>query len=78
MEVKFWEKIGILENGKTCGCGGRKEIKKKEKGKEIKKGRYFLLDLKMKRQIPGFKSRMRKTFRKIPKSSEIQVSRNNS
>jgi len=27
--------IEKLENGKACGCGGRKEIKKKEKGKEI-------------------------------------------
>jgi len=69
----------ILE---TCGCGERKErIRKKEKGKEINKRRYFLLDSKvklMKRLIPGFKSKRWKTFRKIPKSSEIQVSRNDS
>ena len=32
---KIGIRIGILENGKACGCGGRKEIKKKEKGKEI-------------------------------------------
>ena len=42
-KLEFWK---IVENGKVCGCGGRKEIKKKEKGKEIKKGRYYLLDSK--------------------------------
>ena len=35
VEVKFWKSLEFLENGKACGCGGRKEIKKKEKGKEI-------------------------------------------
>ena len=31
--------VDILEN--LCGCGGRKEIKKKEKGKEIINGDIF-------------------------------------
>ena len=58
-----------------------KEVKgiKKRKGNRIIKGRYFLWleKLKMlKRQISRFKSKLRKTFRKMPKSSEIQVSRN--
>ena len=36
MEVVILGKIGIFGKWKkTCGCGGRKEIEKKEKGKEI-------------------------------------------
>ena len=33
--------VGILENEILVDCGGRKEIRKKEKGKELIKGRYF-------------------------------------
>ena len=58
-----------------------RDIKEKEKGKGIIKEKIFSLGLKMKLLkilISGFKSGMRKTFRKIPKSSEIQVSRNDS
>jgi len=72
------EKVGIWE--KVKACGGRKEKEKKEKGKEFINEDIFS-NLKMKiseTQISGFKSRIRKTFRKIPKSSEIQVSRNDS
>jgi len=61
--------------------GGRKEIREKEKWKRNDKEKIFSLGLKMKLlkiQIPGFKSRIRKTIRKIPESSEIQVSRNDS
>jgi len=68
LEKKLW----LVEEGK--------ELKKKEKGKEIKREDIFL-DSKvklLKRLIPGFESWMRKTFRKIPKSSRNQVSRNDS
>ena len=43
MEVGILEKIGIWENGKACGCGGRKRIKeKRKKEKKLEKRRYFL------------------------------------
>ena len=44
------EKIFVVEEngrkekdnlGKLCGCGERKEIRKKEKGKEIRKEKIF-------------------------------------
>ena len=73
--------VGILENGILVDCGGRKRNKEKGKRKRIYKMKIFSWSPKMKisgTQIPGFKSKMRKTFRKIPKSSEIQVSRNDS
>ena len=34
--------IGILENGNALACGGKKEVKEKENGKEIEMRRYFL------------------------------------
>jgi len=37
---KCVEVVGKLE--KLVACGGRKELKKKEKGKEIHRRRYFL------------------------------------
>ena len=66
---------------KLVACGGRKRNKEKGKRKRIDKEKIFSLTRKMKileTQISGFKSRIRKTFRKIPKSSKIQVSRNDS
>ena len=50
-EKIFWEIFVVEENErkekkifgeKTCGCGGRKELREKEKGKEIRNRRYFL------------------------------------
>ena len=69
--------------GKWNPCGLWRKERNKEKGKRkrIDKEKIFSLTRKMKlleTQIPGFKSRIRKTFWKIPKSSEIQVSRNDS
>jgi len=75
---KGWN-FGKLEN--LVACGGRKRNKEKGKRKEFKKEKIFSLAWKMKilkRQFPGFKSKMRKTFRKIPKSSRNQVSWNDS
>ena len=72
---------GILENRNTLACGGRKWIKGKGKRKRNDKEKIFPLGLKMKllnRQIPGLKSKMWKSFRKMPESSEIRVFRNDS
>ena len=75
VEVQFWKRIGILGNSKLFGFM-KKERKngEKEKEKENKFERIFSLTQKiiiLKPRVPGSKSKVRKTFRKIPKSSEI-------
>ena len=72
--MEEWRKLEILVERKR-----KERNKEKGKRKRIDKEKIFSLTRKMKvleTQIPGFKTRIRKTFRKIPKSSEIQVSRN--
>ena len=72
---------GILENWNSCGLWRKERNKEKGKRKSIYKREDIFSNLKLKiseTQISGFKSRIRKTFWKIPKSSEIQVSRNDS
>ena len=76
----FWRRY-FGEFGILVDCGGRKRNKEKGKRKRIYKREDIFLDSKvklLKRLIPRFESRMRKTFRKIPKSSRNQVSRNDS
>jgi len=83
VEVVILEKIRFLENGgkwkslwlwrKGNKGKGKMERNDKEKIFSWNQNRKIL-----KGQIPGLKSRIRKTYRKIPKSSEIQVSRNDS
>ena len=71
---------GSLER-KLVACGGRKGFKEKGKRKRNYKGKIFSWTQKvklLKRLIPGFESWMRKTFRKIPKSSRNQTSWNDS
>ena len=40
--LEIWEKMEFWKMEKLVACGGRKEIKEKEKGKEIHMRRYFL------------------------------------
>jgi len=80
---KLVEVCGICWNfGKFCGLWRKEGNKEKGKKKKKLKVEDIFLDLEnkkiLKRQFPGFKSRMRKTFQKIPKSSRNQVSRNDS
>jgi len=77
--VEFCGNKEFWKIGKALTCGGRKGIRKRKK--ELIREDIFSWTPKMKlskRLITGFKSGIRKTFRKIPKSSEIQVSRNDS
>ena len=68
--LETWRTLWLVEEGK--------ELKKKEKGKEIKREDIFLESKSenIERTDTRFISKMRKTFGKIPESSEIQVSRN--
>ena len=45
-KIGILENIRILESWKSCGLWRKERIKEKEKGKEIIKRRYFLLDSK--------------------------------
>jgi len=74
-EKDFWnfKTLWFHEEGKENG--------EKEKEKENKFERIFSLTQKiiiLKPRVPGSKSKVRESSRKIPKSSEIQVSRNDS
>ena len=81
MVVVFLEKVkekveALVE---LLEFGGKKERKEKGKRKRNEKGKIFSWSPKMKiseTQIPGIESWIRKSFGKIPESSEIQVSRN--
>ena len=42
VEVGILERLEFWKMEKLVACGGRKEIKEKEKGKEIHMRRYFL------------------------------------
>jgi len=71
--------FGELEKSICLGEKGKENRKRKRK--RINKEKIFSLGLKMKlmkRLIPGLKSKMWKSFRKMPESSEIQVFRNDS
>ena len=81
-EVAFWKGFWNLENWEKSICLGEEgKENRKRKRKRINKEKIFSLGLKMKllnRQIPGLKSKMWKSIRKMPESSEIQVFRNDS
>ena len=74
----------VVEIGGKCvdengSLGRKKRIKEKEKWKRNYNEKIFSWNQNVKileGQIPGIESRMRKSFGKVPESSEIQVSRN--
>ena len=72
--LENWKRLEFLKIWNSCGLWRKERNKEKGKRKRIYKREDIFSNLKLKiseTQISGFRSRIRKTFRKIPKSSEI-------
>ena len=79
--MEIWRKWNLGKLEKSICLGEKGKENRKRKRKRINKEKIFSLGLKMKlmkRLIPGLKSKMWKSIRKMPESSEIQVFRNDS